>query len=36
MPYHGQYLDIHPNAIDEAFDDLYDRQIQRSLGGLKR
>ena len=32
----GQYLDIHPNAINEAFDDLYDRQIQRSLGGLKR
>ncbi len=32
----GSYLDIHPNAIDEAFDDLYDRQIQRSLGGLKR
>ncbi len=32
----GRYLDIHPNAIDEAFDDLYDRQIQRSLGGLKR
>ena len=28
------YLDIHPNAIDEAFDDLYDRQIKRSLGGL--
>ena len=32
----GSYLDIHPNAIDEAFDDLYDRQIQRSLGRLKR
>ena len=32
----GQYLHIHPNAINEAFDDLYDRQIQRSLGGLKR
>lgn len=30
----GQYLDIHPNAIDEAFDDLYDRVIERSLGGL--
>ena len=29
-----RYLDIHPNAIDEAFDDLYDRQIKRSLGGL--
>ena len=32
----GQYLDIHPNAINEAFDDIYDRQIQRSLGRLKR
>ena len=32
----GRYLDIHPNAIDEAFDDLYDRQIMRSLGGLKQ
>ena len=30
-----RYLDIHPNAIDEAFDDLYDREIERSLGGLK-
>ncbi len=30
----GRYLDIHPNAIDEAFDDLYDRVIERSLGGL--
>ncbi len=30
-----RYLDIHPNAIDEAFDDLYDRQIMHSLGGLK-
>ena len=30
----GSYLDIHPNAIDEAFDDLYDRQIKRSLGGF--
>ncbi len=27
----GQYLDIHPNAIGEAFDDLYDRQIERSM-----
>ena len=30
----GRYLDIHHNAIDEAFDDLYDRQIKRSLGGF--
>ncbi len=29
-----RYLNIHPNAIDEAFDDIYDRQIRRSLGGL--
>ena len=27
----GQYLHIHPNAINEAFDDLYDRQIERSM-----
>ena len=27
----GQYLDVHPNAIGEAFDDLYDRQIERSM-----
>ena len=25
------YLDIYPNAIAEAFDDLYDREIKRSL-----
>ena len=27
------YLDIHPNAIAEAFTDLYDREIERSLAG---
>ena len=27
----GRYLDIQPNAIGEAFDDLYDRQIERSM-----
>ena len=27
----GQYLAIHPNVIGEAFDDLYDRQIERSM-----
>ena len=26
------YLDIHPNAIAQAFDSLYDREIERSLG----
>ena len=26
------YLDIHPNAIAEAFGDMYDREIDRSLG----
>ena len=31
-----RYLDIHPNAIDEAFDDIYDREIERSLGGLRK
>ncbi len=30
----SNYLDIHPNAIAEAFDDLYDREIERSLGSL--
>ena len=29
----GTYLDIHPNAIAEAFTDLYDREVERSLGG---
>ena len=29
----GAYLDIHPNAIAEAFTDLYDREVERSLGG---
>ena len=29
------YLDIHPNAIAEAFDDLYDREIRRSLTGRR-
>ncbi|MCY3692360.1 MAG: AAA family ATPase [Chloroflexota bacterium] len=27
------YLDIRPNAIDEKFTDLYDREIMRSFGG---
>lgn len=27
------YLEIHPNAIAEAFDDLYEREVTRSLGG---
>lgn len=27
------YLDIHPNTIAEAFTDLYDREIERSLKG---
>ena len=27
------YLDIHPNTIAEALTDLYDREIERSLGG---
>ena len=30
------YLDIHPNAIAEAFADLYDREVERSLGGLSQ
>ena len=28
------YLDIHPNAIAEAFSGLYDREVKRSLRGL--
>lgn len=28
------YLGIHPNAIAEAFSDVYDRVIERNLGGL--
>ena len=32
----GHYLDIRPNAIDEAFTDLYDRQIERSFGSNLR
>ncbi len=27
------YLDIHPNAIAQAFDSLYDREVERSLRG---
>lgn len=30
------YLDVHPNAIAEAFADLYDREVDRSLGDLIR
>lgn len=29
------YLDIHPNAIVEVFEDLYDREVERSLKGTK-
>jgi predicted ATPase len=29
----GSYLEIHPNAIAEAFADLYDREVKRNLGG---
>ena len=32
----ANYLGIHPNAIAEAFTDLYDREIERSLGHLRR
>ena len=30
------YLDIHPNAIAEAFTDLYDREVERSLGASEQ
>ena len=29
-----KFLEIHPNAIMEAFDSIYDREIKRSLAGL--
>ena len=32
----GAYLDIHPNAIAEAFTDLYDREVERSLGASEQ
>ena len=32
----NNYLGIHPNAIAEAYDDLYDREIERSLGHIKQ
>jgi ABC-type ATPase involved in cell division len=31
----GNYLEIHPNAIADTFADLYNRDIERSLGGKK-
>ena len=31
-----RYLDIHPNVIEEAFEEIYDRQIERSLGDFGR
>ena len=30
------YVSIHPNAISEAFTDLYDREVQRALSGRKK
>ena len=30
------YSDIHPNAIADTFTDLYDREIERSLGGTQK
>ncbi len=30
----GMFLEMHPNAIMEAFDSVYDREIRRSLAGL--
>ena len=30
------YLDIHPNTIAEAFTDLYDREVERSLGASRQ
>ena len=30
------YLEIHPNAIADTFTDLYDREVERSLGGARK
>lgn len=30
-----RYLDIHPNAIADTFDNLYDRDVERSLAGFR-
>ena len=30
----GKFLEIHPNAIMEAFDSVYDREIKRNMTGL--
>ena len=30
----NSYVDIDPNAISEAFADLYDREVRQSLGGF--
>ena len=31
-----RYLDIHPNAIADTFDDLYDREVRRSLTEFRK
>lgn len=31
-----RYLDIHPNAIADTFDDLYDRDVERSFASFKK
>ena len=31
-----RYLDIHPNAISDTFDDLYDREVGRSLTEFRK
>ena len=30
----SSFLQIHPNAIAEAFDSIYDRDVRRALGGI--
>ena len=30
------YLEIHPNGIADTFTDLYDREVERSLGGARK
>ena len=30
------FLGIHPNAVAEAWDDIYERELERAVGGVKR
>ena len=30
------FLGINPNAVTEAWDDIYEREVERAVGGVKR